>query len=142
MILRSTIVAEARTWLGVPWKHQGRVRTGVDCGGLVLLVTRAVGQPMEDVPFNYRRRPNGHDFTRYFFDTFDRVSPESVMDGDVVLMRDDVLPCHCGFATTFQGRRGIIHASAKHRRVVEHSWGEDVDRLLTHTFRFRGVIDG
>ena len=39
----SAIVAAARTWLGVPWRHQGRTRQGVDCAGLVVLVGRGLG---------------------------------------------------------------------------------------------------
>ena len=33
------VVAEARRWLGTPWRHQARLRgVGVDCGGLVVCV--------------------------------------------------------------------------------------------------------
>ena len=37
------IVAAARSWLGVPWRHQGRARQGIDCAGLVVLVGRGLG---------------------------------------------------------------------------------------------------
>ena len=37
------IIAAARAWLGVPWRHQGRTRQGVDCAGLVVLVGREFG---------------------------------------------------------------------------------------------------
>jgi branched-chain amino acid transport system ATP-binding protein len=38
------LVAEARCWLGTPFRHQGRIRgQGVDCIGLVLEPARALG---------------------------------------------------------------------------------------------------
>ncbi len=33
-------VAAARSWIGVPWAHQGRSRAGVDCIGLVVMAAR------------------------------------------------------------------------------------------------------
>jgi cell wall-associated NlpC family hydrolase len=39
----NAIIAAARSWLGVPWRHQGRTRQGVDCAGLVVLVGRGLG---------------------------------------------------------------------------------------------------
>ena len=33
-VTREMVVAEARTWIGVKWRHQGRTREGVDCIGL------------------------------------------------------------------------------------------------------------
>lgn len=37
------ILAEAKTWLGVPYKYLGRSRAGVDCVGLPLVVAKALG---------------------------------------------------------------------------------------------------
>ena len=38
------ILAAARTWLGTPWRHQGRLKgVAVDCGGLILGVGRELG---------------------------------------------------------------------------------------------------
>jgi len=36
-------VAAARSYVGVPWKHQGRSRTGLDCIGLTVLAGRDCG---------------------------------------------------------------------------------------------------
>lgn len=41
---RSAVVAEARTWLGTPYHHHGRVKgVGVDCGQLLAAVFAAAG---------------------------------------------------------------------------------------------------
>ena len=33
---RQLLINELRTWIGVPFRHQGRTRNGVDCGGLLV----------------------------------------------------------------------------------------------------------
>ena len=53
------VVAQARTWLGTPWRHQGRSPRGVDCAGLVVLVARALGLADHDVA-GYGRHSSGH----------------------------------------------------------------------------------
>ncbi|MBL8548377.1 MAG: C40 family peptidase [Hyphomonadaceae bacterium] len=52
MIARSAILAEARSWLGTPYRHQASVKqAGCDCLGLVRGVWRALyGAEPEDVP--------------------------------------------------------------------------------------------
>jgi cell wall-associated NlpC family hydrolase len=41
---RAEIVAVARSWLGTPWTHQGRLKNvGVDCGGLIIGVGKQLG---------------------------------------------------------------------------------------------------
>jgi len=55
----SIIVEEARKYLGVRWKHQGRSLNGVDCLGLVARVYGDLG--LIDVSkdrHNYARLPN------------------------------------------------------------------------------------
>ena len=41
---RAALVAEARSWLGTPWRHRGRIRgAGVDCAQFVIGVYAGVG---------------------------------------------------------------------------------------------------
>ena len=51
-LARATIVAEARAWIGTPYRHQGSLKgIGCDCLGLVRGVWRAVaGAEPEAVP--------------------------------------------------------------------------------------------
>ena len=39
----SALLAEARSYLGVPYQSQGRDRFGLDCGGFILVVGRRPG---------------------------------------------------------------------------------------------------
>ncbi|WP_148716500.1 C40 family peptidase [Chitinolyticbacter meiyuanensis] len=59
MTTRADFLAELLTWEGMPFHHQGRVRAGVDCLGLVVAVCTATGVSAEDVA-NYRRMEQGN----------------------------------------------------------------------------------
>jgi hypothetical protein len=61
----NAIIAAARSWLGVPWGHQGRTRQGVDCAGLVVLVGRGLGLADYDTTA-YGRRLEGQGFVQHF----------------------------------------------------------------------------
>jgi len=49
--LREAIAAEARTWLGTPYHHHGRIRgVGVDCAQILAAVYGAAGVVQPDLP--------------------------------------------------------------------------------------------
>lgn len=52
-------ITAARSWLGVPFLHQGRNRHGVDCIGLILCTLKEKGSLPEDLDLraDYGRRP-------------------------------------------------------------------------------------
>jgi cell wall-associated NlpC family hydrolase len=39
----------ARSYLGIPFRHQGRSRNGLDCIGLLVMALRDCGRPVQDV---------------------------------------------------------------------------------------------
>lgn len=50
---RELVIAEARTWIGTPYQHKGRVKgVGVDCGGLLYQVYNPFVR-MRPFPKNY-----------------------------------------------------------------------------------------
>ncbi|WP_375591606.1 NlpC/P60 family protein [Chitiniphilus eburneus] len=59
MTTRAEFLAELATWEDVPFHHQGRVRAGVDCLGLVVAVCWATGVQVDDIA-NYRRFEQGN----------------------------------------------------------------------------------
>jgi cell wall-associated NlpC family hydrolase len=73
----ASVVAEARTWLGIPYVYGGQSRQGIDCSGLVIEVYRAVGRPICDDDTAEGLRSRGahrawgqvHDGDLLFFDT-------------------------------------------------------------------------
>ena len=57
---RDEIVAQARTWLNAPYRHQGRSKTdGVDCMGFIIGVAEELGYTTIEAPNRYSTAPNG-----------------------------------------------------------------------------------
>lgn len=110
------IVAQARTWLGTPFQHQGRIKGhGVDCGGLLIGVGRELGLEVEEPPV-YSMSPDPAIFAAHFRRYAAPVPREGMRPGDILHFAFAGDPRHVGFATDL----GVIHAWAKPGRVVEH----------------------
>jgi cell wall-associated NlpC family hydrolase len=130
MIGTDALIAEARTWVGVPFLHQGRSRSGVDCAGFIVALMRGAGElPLDfcDVR-NYSRRPNRELLTlvsRHCARTHKETR------GLLVLVRwpKDSEPSHVAFLTG----PTLIHCYQRQRAVVEHSyrgpWKRDTHSL-------------
>ena len=134
--LADAIVAEARTWLGVPWRHQGRSRAGVDCAGLVVLVARALELADHDSTA-YGRRAQGQGFVEHFRGHMDGIAVTQAKPGDVLVFADQTYPCHCGFLTERLGRPHLLHAHATRRQVIEESYAGEWPAKIKFAFRFR-----
>jgi hypothetical protein len=89
----------------------------------------------------YNRSPDGVNFMKGFRDHMDRVKPGEERPGDVVVLRDHSLPCHCGILVPFRNTFYLVHAAARSKKVIkEHFTGKlKADRLAT--FRYRGLED-
>ncbi|WP_372623411.1 hypothetical protein [Falsiroseomonas sp.] len=113
------VVAEARRWLGTPWRHQARLRgVGVDCGGLVVCVAQALGLPVQDHPPGYARLPDGVSLRACVESQCSRLA--DLEPGAVLLMRWAAQPQHLAIVSILPEGWGMIHAWAGIRRVVEH----------------------
>ncbi len=62
-LTRCNAIESARTWVGTPFRHQGRGKSGIDCVGLVINVGKDIGAvPSEYDNKNYpRRSPHSED---------------------------------------------------------------------------------
>lgn len=140
MVPRYRIIETARSYLGTPFHHQGRVKgVGVDCVGLLVGVGRELGLQVHDYK-GYSRRPDGVTLKRELAKSLDVVeggaNAEAVL-GDVLvfwILRPD-LPTHAAILTD----KGMIHTYADVGKVVEHwmdgTWRERLDSV----YRFRNV---
>lgn len=131
-----TIVAEARRWIGTPYRHQAAMRgAGADCLGLVRGVWRAVyGNEVADIPpYSADWRVGGGELEAAAGLYFDRAGPQPVA-GDVLLFRlARHRPArHCGIMVA-PGR--FVHAQ-EHVGVVEMALSESWARRLAGVFRF------
>jgi cell wall-associated NlpC family hydrolase len=118
MIARSTVAAEARSWIGTRWVHQGRSVHGIDCVGLVVLVCRALSIWDYDVA-GYPREPDGSFMNHFFAAGGVRIPLLKVQQGDLILFRDAIYACHVGIVGAVGERLTLIHAHATRRKVVE-----------------------
>ncbi|WP_213308164.1 NlpC/P60 family protein [Paraburkholderia sacchari] len=135
MVTRAQIVEEARTWLGTPYRHQGRLKgVACDCAGLVIGVARALSLKAEDVE-GYTRRADGS-LAGHCDARMERIAPEHAQAGDVVLFHWNNSPVHLAILT---GPDSIIHAFAINRFVCEHRIDEKWRRQIVRYYSIPGV---
>lgn len=132
------VVQAARSWLGTPWRHQGRSPRGVDCAGLVVLVARGLGLADQDA-VGYGRHAQGLTFLEPFRAAMDGVPPAAARPGDVLLFAEAACPCHCGFLTSLRGIPHLLHAHALRRKVIEEPYTGEWPARMRFVFRFRGL---
>ena len=133
---RKQVVDLARTYLGTPFRHQGRDRFGLDCVGLALRVGNDLGLVNYDIK-TYSPRTNGHEFMSYFRQAgLIEVQWKDRQIGDIILMHDQYFPCHTAFLTQ-RGHDRIIHAFALRRKVVEEAFTEHWRKKLVGVFSFK-----
>lgn len=129
---RNEIVAQARTWLGTPWHHQGRLKgVGVDCIGLVIEVLKELGIQTEDTT-DYSRFPDGKSLQEAMARHF--VEADKPQPGDILLMRVTKMPQHVGFVTD----KGVIH-SYYGAGVVETGLGKNWKERVVAAYSVPGV---
>jgi NlpC/P60 family putative phage cell wall peptidase len=132
------IVAEARSWIGTPYRHQASLKgIGCDCLGLLRGVWRAVmgSEPELPPPYSPDWAEAGSDALleaarRYLQD----VNPVGIAPGQVLLFRWRAgLPAkHCAVAT---GPDTMVHAHDG-ASVAEVTFRPFWRRHLAHVFRF------
>lgn len=109
--------------LGVPWRHCGRDRTGVDCIGLVVYGLRKTGQEPKDVT-NYARAR-----AHYVLDQLMRESLEPT--GCIVLLNIGKHPSHVGVVIGDD----LIHADSNLGFVTMHGFDSKWRRRVRATFK-------
>ena len=134
------IIIAARSALGIPFQHQGRTSSGMDCVGLLLYVADRLGIEYTDVS-GYSRRPSGG-LIESTFDahvesgTLLRIDPDRMQSGDFLMMRFGRDPQHLAI---FTGST-IVHAYETVGKVAEHRLDEAWERRIVRVYRFTGVL--
>lgn len=107
-------VDHARKYLGVPWRHQGRSRGGLDCVGLVVLAARDCGL---DAPLAATYGRLAHYFIlKPILCEFAYRIPEPRM-GALLLFKNKTI-LHMGIATE---KKKVIQALNTVGKVIESS---------------------
>lgn len=135
-VTRAEFVAEALTWMGTPYAHQGRIKgAGVDCIGLVIGVCHALKISTYDIT-GYTRRPDGS--LRATMETQLELIPVSTAQaGDVLLFKFGSVPVHVGILTD---ENTLVHAYSPNRKVISNSLDARWRGLIAGAYHVPGVV--
>jgi cell wall-associated NlpC family hydrolase len=144
------LVAIARSFIGTPFRHQGRIGNisgyGLDCLGLILAVAARLNIKDSDgiclVEYdnrNYGRYPDTRLLQRRLAQVMVPVSHEALRPGDVLNLYLDGRPQHLAIAATKRygtcEALSLIHAFAQAGRVVEHRLDDVWQERVCHCYR-------
>lgn len=135
---REKVVEEARKYLGVRWKHQGRGRNeGLDCVGLIIVVAKGLGYKPFDLT-NYSHYPGAKAIIGGLETSCKRIPIKDIKPGDILMLQVNTPePWHTAIVTD----KGMIHAYALNRRVVEHRIDESWMKLISRAYSPRVFAD-
>jgi len=149
-VSRAAIVAEARAWIGTPYRHQASLKgAGADCLGLIRGVYRVFYGPEKEPITPYS--PNWaeetgqetlRDAARRHLAEIDAApfrDGAPLGEGDVILIRvrDRGIAKHAAITS---GSDSIIHAYERHA-VAEDALPVAWRRRIAYAFRFPGIAD-
>lgn len=113
MTTREEFLAEARTWIGTPYRHQGRDKNGVDCVGFPLCVAAKLGiagaeQFLADPDMAvYQERPSKFALLRRLQKVCRQIPVSAARPGDLICILVAGQPQHVAI---FDEGGEIIHA--------------------------------
>jgi NlpC/P60 family putative phage cell wall peptidase len=146
---QADVVKAARTYVGTPFRHQGRIRDlAIDCVGLVLCVGEDLGLvDRAGVPFHRLDYPDyaAQPTDRFVLEELRRraiVKPAGapLEPGDLLAIRVPSLPCHAAVVADRAGQLYMIHAyDSGPRQCVEHILSPAWRSRAVGVFQFPGV---
>lgn len=137
-ITREVIVAEARKWKDVKWRHEGRNENGIDCVGLAVVVAKGLDLFHYDVT-GYTRQPTSLDMLVHFRANMTEKPVGDAKPGDIVIFRDGQFPFHVGMIADKYGELSLIHAYAGRKKVIEELYLPEWSKLALACFEFIGL---
>lgn len=134
---RERIVAEARSWLGTPFKHQGRLKgVGVDCAGVAVGTAQACGMEFVDVK-GYARLPAKGQFSIAVRSATDEISLDDLQPGDLMTFVWREEPQHIAICVEVTPMIRMIHAWQEVRKCVENDFDSLWRSRLVECRRYR-----
>ena len=136
-VSREAIVAEARTWLGTPFRHQGRLKgVGVDCAGVVIGVATELEIPCNDVS-GYGRIPSKGKFHTELSARLDPIQLSDVLPGDMMTFAWRGEAQHIAIVSTVGEHILLIHAWQEIGSCVENIFDPIWQQRLRGCWRYR-----
>ncbi len=139
--LRKLFIAELRSLVGTPYRHQGRVPgVGLDCVGLGVVAARAVGLEIKDQAV-YQRLAEGNTLLDRLAENGDEIPVAEALPGDCLAIwfdRGSRVAQHVAFLVETAPSRRVVHAWADVGHVCECELGPMGSRVVA-AFRIRGM---
>lgn len=149
----NVVVAQARTWLGTKYHHQGRLKKGENCSGGVDCIGLVIGiinelKICDSRGFclskydstNYSMSPQTTKLAEILGDHLELVSIAKIKPGDVLLFKFWKEPQHVGIVSDYPTEGlGLIHCNSSSGSVIEQPLSQTWKRMITHAYRFRNL---
>lgn len=140
------IIAEARSWIGTKFKHQGRIKKsenhkgGCDCLGLILGVADNL-KAKSKLGVNLSRLDQNNYpkilVSNLLMDQLDqhleRIS--NFKEGDVILIKINNWPQHLALISSLKPNITIIHSYIQARKVVEQHLPDEWKNNIVSAYR-------
>lgn len=138
---RNEIVEFARSYKGVPYRHQGRSVRGVDCTGIVVLLGEKLGFYRESKKdLRYSRNPENFVLLEKMNEYLIPIDFYDLKIGDVLLLRITLVPQHVAIVTPYNEYSfGMVHSYDSIGRVVEHRLNRAWIDKVVQAYRIPGV---
>jgi len=139
MITRKEIVAVAKTYVGTPFHHLGRVKKiGIDCVGIILGVAEELNIPLVILPEfkRYGRRSRQESLLYYMDEQFIWVENREV--GSIAVSWYDRItkePSHLGIVTEI----GMVHTNGHLKIAIEEHWSPKWAMQIVGFYKYPGV---
>jgi len=134
---RQEILRVARSYLGTPYHHQGRIKgAGMDCVGLIICVCKDLGVFPPDFEFNgYTRRTKGNEMLRIAQGYLLSAKSEDI--GQLILFHNAGVS-HCAISSE-ENRiiHCVYHSSKLLRGVREEAFPCDWNHTLCGRFELQ-----
>jgi cell wall-associated NlpC family hydrolase len=140
---RDDIIAAARSAVGAPFRHQGRMVSGVtDCVGLAAHVCDQLGIAYSDQSGYSRMPSNGLLEAALDGQPFLSLVNGPLSPGDLILLRIRREPQHVAIFAGYNPlceAETIIHADASIGQVCEHLFTQKWRSRVVRSYRFVGI---
>lgn len=132
------IVKTARSFIGVPFVHQGRSEFGIDCIGLAAVIADALGIEYEDDTTYTRTSPKKYTIEEKFSTYLTKVEkPFQLGDFVSFWIRKSKYPQHVGIISKLDPL-SMVHTHAGVKRVVEHPLNDWWLKRVSGVWRYEG----
>lgn len=133
------VIEEARRWVGVPFRHAGRDRLGIDCVGLPLILLRFLHYTdFEDTDYSRSVNPERMRREIELFCVKIEEGFENAQTADLFFFNIMGATQHIGVYTGKKDNT-LIHAYESVGRVVEHIMNQKWINRIDTVYRLKGL---